>query len=84
VQVSAYVVVVAGVTPSVPLIASAPVQPPLAVHDVAFVLDQVRVELPPEGMVVGLADSVTVGVGATVTVALAGDDVPPAPVQVSV
>jgi len=40
------------VTLSVPLIASAPVQPPLAVQDVAFVLDQVRVELPPEEMVV--------------------------------
>jgi hypothetical protein len=38
------------------------------VHDVAFVLDHVRVELPPEGMVVGLADSVTVGTGFTVTV----------------
>ena len=73
-----------GVTPSVPLIASAPVQPPLAVQEVAFVLDQVRVELPPEEMVVGLADSVTVGAGATVTVVLAGDVVPPAPVQVSV
>ena len=73
-----------GVTPSAPLIASAPVQPPLAVQEVAFVLDQVRVELPPEEMVVGLADSVTVGAGATVTVVLAGDVVPPAPVQVSV
>jgi hypothetical protein len=62
---------VVGVTPSVPLIASAPVQPPLAVQDVAFVLDQVRVELPPEEMVVGLADSVTVGAaGFTVTVAV--------------
>ena len=60
-----------GVTPSAPLIASAPVQPPLAVQDVAFVLDQVRVELPPEEMVVGLADSVTVGAaGFTVTVAV--------------
>jgi hypothetical protein len=54
------------------------------VQEVAFVLDQVRVELPPEEMVVGLADSVTVGAGATVTVVLAGDVVPPAPVQVSV
>ena len=63
--------VAAGVTLSVPLIASAPVQPPLAVQNVAFVLDQVRVELPPEEMVVGLADSVTVGAaGFTVTVAV--------------
>jgi hypothetical protein len=72
------------VTPSVPLIASAPVQPPLAVQDVVFVLDQVRVELPPEETVVGLADSVTVGAGTTVTVVLAGEVVPPAPVQASV
>jgi hypothetical protein len=76
--------VVAGVTLSVPLMASAPVQPPLAVQDAAFVLDQVRVELPPEETVVGLADSVTVGAGTTVTVVLAGEVVPPAPVQASV
>ena len=75
---------VAGVTLSVPLMASAPVQPPLAVQDAAFVLDQVRVELPPEETVVGLADSVTVGAGTTVTVVLAGEVVPPAPVQASV
>jgi hypothetical protein len=68
----------------VPLIASAPVQPPLAVQEVAFVLDQVRVELAPEETVVGLADSVTVGAGTTVTVVLAGEVVPPAPVQASV
>jgi len=72
------------VTLSVPLMASAPVQPPLAVQDAAFVLDQVRVELPPEETVVGLADSVTVGAGTTVTVVLAGEVVPPAPVQASV
>ena len=73
-----------GLTLCVPLVTSAPVQPPLAVQEVAFVLDQVRVEVLPEAIVVGLAESVTVGAGATVTVALTGAVVPPAPVQVSV
>ena len=73
-----------GETPSVPLVVSAPVQPPEAVHDVALVLDHVNVELPPEAMVVGFAVSVTVGAGDTVTVAEAGADVPPVPLQVSV
>jgi hypothetical protein len=83
-QVSVYVVVVVGETPSVPLVASAPVQPPEAVHEVAFVLDHVNVELAPEAIVVGFAVSVTVGAGDTVTVAEAGADVPPVPLQVSV
>ena len=73
-----------GLTLCVPLAASAPLQPPLAVQEVAFVLDQVRVEVLSEAIVVGLAESVTVGAGATVTVALTGAVVPPAPVQVSV
>jgi hypothetical protein len=52
--------------------ASVPVQPPPAVQDVAFVLDQVRVEALPEAIVVGLAVSVTVGAaGAAVTVKVA-------------
>ena len=73
-----------GETTRVPLVASVPVQPPEAVHDVALVLDHVNVELPPEAMVVGFAVSVTVGAGDTVTVAEAGADVPPVPLQVSV
>ena len=50
-------VVAVGETPSVPLVASVPVQPPLAVHDVALVLDQVSVELLPALIVEGLAVS---------------------------
>jgi len=61
VQERLYVVVAVGDTESVPLVASAPVQPPEAVHAVAFVLDQVRVELPPAAIDAGLAPSVTVG-----------------------
>jgi len=77
--------VLVGSTLSVPLVASVPVQPPLAVQEVAFVLDQVKVELLQDVIAVGLADRVTVGAGAaeTVTVAVASDEVPPAPVQVS-
>jgi lysine/ornithine N-monooxygenase len=80
-----YVVVAVGKTPRVPLVAVVPVQPPLAVHEVAFVLDQVSVELLPEVMVVGVALKLTVGAAeVTVTVAEAGADVPPVPLQVSV
>ena len=52
-----------GLTVNVPLVASVPVQPPLAAQDVAFVLDQLRFELAPEATVVGLADKVAVGAG---------------------
>ena len=59
-----------------------------AVHEVAFVEDQVNVDAEPLATLVGLAVSVTVGAGGggtavTVTVADALA-LPPAPVQVSV
>ena len=76
--------VAAGETLSVPLVASAPLQPPLAVQELALVLDQVSIEEPPEAIVVGLAERVAVGAGRTVTVALADALVEPFPVQVSV
>ena len=66
-----------------------PLQPPEAVQEVALVELQVRVALCPAVMLVGLAESETVGVGVgvgvevTVTVALAEAE-PPEPVQVSV
>jgi hypothetical protein len=67
-----------------PLVPSEPDQPPEAVQDVALVEDQLRVELAPFAMLVGLALSDTLGAGAdTVTVADC-DAEPPAPVQVSV
>jgi len=53
-------VVAVGETTSVPLVASVPVQPPDAVQDVALLLDQVSVELPPGAIVVGLALKETV------------------------
>jgi hypothetical protein len=58
-------------------------QPPLATHELAFVLDHVSTELPPEATLVGFAVKVAVGVvaGSTVTVALA-PALSPLPVQV--
>ena len=60
-----------------------PVQPPVAVHDVALVELHVSVEVPPLAIVVGLAVNVAVGTGAMVTVAVLAVLVPPAPVHVN-
>jgi len=68
-----------------PLVAWLPDQPPEAVHEVAFVVDQLRVELLPLAMELGLAARLTVGAEAaevTETVAT-WVALPPAPVQVS-
>jgi hypothetical protein len=68
-----------------PLVASLPVHPPEAVQEVAFVVDQLNVELPPLTMELGLAARLTVGAGVgevTETVA-AWVALPPAPVHVS-
>ena len=56
-----------------PLTTSEPFQPPLAVQDVALVLDHASVELAPAATVIGFAVRVTVGaeLAASVTVALA-------------
>jgi hypothetical protein len=59
--------VLVGLTLFVPLVASVPVQPPLAVQEVAFVLDQVNIELLPDAMVVGFATKLAIdGAGAVV------------------
>jgi hypothetical protein len=68
---------------SVPLVARAPLHPPLAVQAVAPLLDQASVVAAPEATVAGVALSVTLGAAGTVTV-VDCDTVPPAPVQVSV
>ncbi len=59
---------------SVPLVALAPVQPPLAVQDVALVLDQVSAVVAPVVTLAGMADRVTVGAGTG-----AGVEPPPPP-----
>jgi hypothetical protein len=67
-----------------PFSGSLPLQPPEAVQEVAFVEDQVRVELLPLVTVLGLAPMVTTGAaGDTVTVA-ASVALPLGPVQVRV
>ena len=66
-----------------PLVALAPLQPPVAVHEVALVELHVSVDAPPLATEAGFAPSVTVAAGITVTVAVATLLVPPAPVQVS-
>ncbi len=66
-----------------PLLGSLPLQPPEAVQEVAFVVDQLKVELLPLTMELGLAARLTVGAGdVTVTVADCAA-LPPAPVHVS-
>jgi hypothetical protein len=67
-----------------PLVASAPLQPPDALHEPAFAEFHVNVELPPTATATGAAARVTVGMGITVTVAVTSALVPPDPVQVSV
>ena len=65
-----------------PLVALLPVQAPEALHEVALVLDQDKVEALPLATVLGLAPSVTVGAGTAVTVTVADCvALPPAPVQ---
>jgi hypothetical protein len=74
---------VVGETVEVPLVASLPLQAPLAVHEVALVDDQVRLALEPTVIDVGDTAIVTVGAGfVTVSVAVASAE-PPLPVQVS-
>ena len=54
----------------VPPVATAPDHPPEAVHAVALVADQVKLELPPLDTLLGLALNVTLGgVADVVTVA---------------
>lgn len=66
-----------------PLGAFVPLQPPEAVQVVAFVELQVSTDVLPLASAVGLAVSVTVGTGTTVTVADCRPVVPPGPVHVS-
>ena len=68
----------------VPLVATAPLQPPAAVHAVASVEFHVRMELPPMPTVVGTALKVTAGAAVVTTTSADCDAEPPAPVQVKV
>jgi hypothetical protein len=77
--------VLEGDTATEPLVARVPVQPPEALQAVAFLDDQLRVELPPELIVTGVAVNVTIGIPDAWTVSTADDEAdPPAPLQVRV
>jgi hypothetical protein len=67
----------------VPLVALVPLQPPVAVQEVALVELHVSVEATPLTTAVGFAVNVAVGVAMMVTVAVAAVLVPPVPLQVS-
>src|ERR1700721_1799796 len=70
VSVNTVVAVTAGVFAD-PRVASAPLQPPEAAQEVAFVDDQVSADALPLATVLGFADSVMVGAGVvTETVAV--------------
>jgi hypothetical protein len=68
----------------VPLVGTKPCQPPLAVHSIASVAFQVKMEVAKLLIVVGNADKVTEGVGSATTACADCATDPPAPVQVSV
>jgi len=77
--------VLVGDTARDPLVARAPVQPPEALQAVAFLVDQLSVELPPELIATGVAVNATVGIPDAWTVSTAADEAePPAPLQVRV
>jgi hypothetical protein len=67
----------------VPLTGSVPVQAPEAVHAVALVEDQVKVELPPLATLLGLALSETLGAVALTVMVADWVALPPAPLQVT-
>ena len=67
----------------VPLVATAPLQPPDAVQAVAFAEVHVNVDIPPLATVVGDAASVTVGAGEITTTSVDCEAEPPGPLQVN-
>ncbi len=84
-QVNSYSVVLES-TPvdQVPLVATAPCQPPEEMQEVAFSELQLKVDMPPSATVVGEAVSVTVGACEVTTICADCETDPPGPVQVSV
>lgn len=69
VQVNSYSVVPESApVDQVPLVATAPCQPPEAVQTVALAEFQLKVDVPPLAIVVGDGDSVTVGASLVTTI----------------
>jgi hypothetical protein len=67
-----------------PLIASVPLQPPEAVHEVALLDDQLSVDDAPLATVLGVAVRVTDGAGVVTEMVADCAALPPAPMQVRV
>jgi hypothetical protein len=65
----------------VPLTALVPVQPPLALQEVALVADQLKVADVPLAIVLGLLAKVIVGAGCVTDTVATCAAVPPLPVQ---
>jgi Flp pilus assembly protein protease CpaA len=85
VHVSSYsVVLVSASLVHVPLVATAPFQPPEAVQDVAFCAFQFKVVVAPAATVAEDTASATVGAGEITTTSADCEAAPPGPVQVSV
>lgn len=68
----------------VPLVATAPFQPPEAMQEAAFCDCQFRLDTPPLATVDGDAASVIVGAGRITTTSADCEEDPPCPVQVRV
>jgi len=84
-QASSYsVVLLSAPVDQLPLVATGPLQPPEAVHAVAFSALQVKVDMPPLATAAGEAVSVTVGAGVVTTTSADCEEDPPTPEQVSV
>lgn len=83
VRVNFVVAVRAGVVCE-PAVASAPLQPPEAVHAVALVEDQVNADVAPLLMVAGFAVRVTAGAGVVTDTVADCAALPPVPLQVRV
>jgi hypothetical protein len=67
---------------SVPDVPFVPVQPPDAVQLVAFVVDQVSCEVPPEAIDAGAAENASVGAGCVTFTVVDAVCEPPLPVHV--
>jgi hypothetical protein len=79
-----FVVAVSAGVLNVPLIGCVPLQPPDATHDVAFVEDQVSVDVAPLATVVGFAANVTVGSGVVTDTVADCAALAPVPLHMSV
>ncbi len=77
-----WVVAVTAAVLAVPLIASVPFQPPEAVQEVAFVADQVSVDVLPLATLLGVAVKLTTGAVAVTETVWDCEALPPVPVHV--